>query len=63
MADIIKVEMQLTTEAQRVDMMKRFGPWRHRMLARKSKRRRNSCGRGIWASYIFRDIFFAGRKC
>jgi EAL and modified HD-GYP domain-containing signal transduction protein len=35
MADIIKVEMQLTTEEERVVMMKRFGPWRCRMLAEK----------------------------
>jgi c-di-GMP-related signal transduction protein len=35
MADIIKVEMQLTTEAERAVMMKRFGPWRCRMLAEK----------------------------
>jgi c-di-GMP-related signal transduction protein len=35
MADIIKVEMQLTTEAERTVMMKRFGPWRCRMLAEK----------------------------
>jgi c-di-GMP-related signal transduction protein len=35
MADIIKVEMQLTTEAQRAEMVKRFGPWRSRMLAEK----------------------------
>ena len=34
MADIIKVEMQLTTEEQRTAMMKRFGP-RCRMLAEK----------------------------
>jgi c-di-GMP-related signal transduction protein len=35
MADIIKVEMQLTTEDERAVMMKRFGPWRCRMLAEK----------------------------
>ena len=34
MADIIKVEMQLTTEPQRIAMIKRFGP-RCRMLAEK----------------------------
>jgi len=34
-ADIIKVEMQLTTEAQRAQLMKQFGPWRCRMLAEK----------------------------
>jgi c-di-GMP-related signal transduction protein len=35
MADIIKVEMQLTTEEQRAAMIKRHGPWRARMLAEK----------------------------
>lgn len=35
MADIIKVEMQLTTEEQRAAMVKRFGPWRSRLLAEK----------------------------
>lgn len=35
MADIIKVEMQLTTEEQREALIKRFGPWRCRMLAEK----------------------------
>ena len=35
MADIIKVEMQLTTEEQRSQLIKRFGPWRSRMLAEK----------------------------
>ena len=34
-ADIIKVEMQLTTEEQRAEIIKQFGPWRCRMLAEK----------------------------
>ena len=34
-ADIIKVEMRLTTAEQRAALMKRFGPWRCRMLAEK----------------------------
>ena len=34
-ADIIKVEMKLTTEQQRSVLMKQFGPWRCRMLAEK----------------------------
>ena len=34
-ADIIKVEMQLTTEEERTQLIKRFGPWRCRMLAEK----------------------------
>jgi c-di-GMP-related signal transduction protein len=35
LADIVKVEMQLTTEEQRTVLIKRFGPWRCRMLAEK----------------------------
>lgn len=34
-ADIIKVELQLTTDEQRSAMIKRYGPWRCRMLAEK----------------------------
>ncbi|HET7893928.1 MAG TPA: HDOD domain-containing protein [Candidatus Sulfotelmatobacter sp.] len=34
-ADIIKVEMKLTTGAQRSALMRQFGPWRCRMLAEK----------------------------
>jgi c-di-GMP-related signal transduction protein len=34
-ADIIKVDMQLTTEEQRQAMIKQHGPWRCRMLAEK----------------------------
>jgi c-di-GMP-related signal transduction protein len=34
-ADIIKVDMQLTTPPQRASLVKRFGPWRCRMLAEK----------------------------
>jgi c-di-GMP-related signal transduction protein len=39
MADIIKVEMQLTTEEQRAALIKQFGPWRCRMLAEKIETR------------------------
>lgn len=38
-ADIIKVEMQLTTEEQQAELIKRFGPWRCRMLAEKIETR------------------------
>ena len=34
-ADIIKVEMLLTTEGERAELIKKFGPWRCRMLAEK----------------------------
>jgi EAL and modified HD-GYP domain-containing signal transduction protein len=35
MADIIKVDMQLTSEEQRTAMIKQFAPWHCRMLAEK----------------------------
>lgn len=35
MADIIKVELTLTTEEQRAELVRRHGPWRARMLAEK----------------------------
>jgi c-di-GMP-related signal transduction protein len=35
MADILKVDLKLTTEADRTALMKRYGPWRCRMLAEK----------------------------
>ena len=34
-ADILKVEMSATTEAERAAMVKRFGPWKCRLLAEK----------------------------
>ena len=58
MADIIKVEMQLTTEEQRTAMMKRFGP-RCRMLAEKIEThadfvRARSQGFVYFQGYFFR---------
>ena len=35
MADIIKVDLKLTTSEQRAALIKRYGPWRCRMLAEK----------------------------
>ena len=62
MADIIKVEMQLTTEEERLALIKRFGRGIAGCWPRKSKPMRSLCGRGIWASSISRDIFSAVRK-
>ena len=39
LADIIKVDVQMTTEAQQLALIKRFGPWRCRMLAEKIETR------------------------
>jgi c-di-GMP-related signal transduction protein len=35
LADIIKVDLRLTTEQQQEELVQRYGPWRHRMLAEK----------------------------
>lgn len=39
LADIIKVDMRLTTSGQRADMVQRYGPWRSRLLAEKVETR------------------------
>ncbi len=56
--DIIKVEMQLTTEEQQSALIKRFGPWRCRMLAEKIETRAEfvrDAGSGV---RIFPGVFF-----
>jgi c-di-GMP-related signal transduction protein len=63
MADIVKVDMKLTTPVQRVDLIKRFGPWRWRLLAETVETRQEFVAAGSRASSIFRDISSAGRKC
>ena len=40
-ADILKVDVRNTTPEQRAAMVKRYGPWKCRMLARKSKLAKN----------------------
>jgi len=40
-ADIIKVDLQLTTEDQRAALVQKFGPWRCRMLAEKVETQRD----------------------
>jgi c-di-GMP-related signal transduction protein len=59
MADIIKVEMQLTTEEQESALIKQFGPWRCRMLAEKIEtrtefRRARDQGFVYFQGYFFR---------
>lgn len=59
MADIIKVDLQLTTPEQRDVLIKQFGPWRCRMLAEKGRNPesvRAGAGTGI---RIFSRIFFS----
>ena len=57
-ADIIKVEMLLTTPEQRLELMKRFAPWRCRMLAEKIETRAEfQHARALGFSY-FQGFFF-----
>ena len=58
MADIIKVEMQLTTEEQRAEMIKRHGPWRARMLAEKIETQRDFVGARDQGFVYFQGYFF-----
>ncbi|HEY3971381.1 MAG TPA: HDOD domain-containing protein [Candidatus Sulfotelmatobacter sp.] len=58
-ADIIKVEMQLTTEEERAGLIRRFGPWRCRMLAEKIEthaefQRAKDMGFEYFQGYFFR---------
>jgi EAL and modified HD-GYP domain-containing signal transduction protein len=58
-ADIIKVDMLLTTEAQRAIIIKRYGPRRCRMLAEKVETREDflrarDCGFVYFQGYFFR---------
>jgi len=58
MADIIKVEMQLTTEEQRADLIKRHGPWRCRMLAEKIETQRDFVRAREQGFIYFQGYFF-----
>ena len=57
LADIIKVEMKLTTEAQQAALLKKFGQGSAGCWRKKSRHGRSLCGRGSRGSSIFRDIF------
>ncbi|HEV2397688.1 MAG TPA: HDOD domain-containing protein [Candidatus Sulfotelmatobacter sp.] len=57
-ADIIKVEMQLTTEKDRVELMKQFGPWGCRMLAEKIETRRDFLRARAQGFVYFQGYFF-----
>jgi c-di-GMP-related signal transduction protein len=58
MADIIKVEMQLTTEEQRRALIKQFGPWRCRMLAEKIETRAEFVRARDMGFVYFQGYFF-----
>ena len=58
-ADIIKVDVQVTTPEQRAAMVKRYGPWRCRMLAEKVETREEflaakKAGFAYFQGYFFR---------
>ncbi len=57
-ADIIKVDMQLTTEAQLAAIPKRYGPWRHRMLAEKIETRPDFVRARDQGFVYFQGFFF-----
>ena len=57
-ADIIKVEMQLTTEQERADLVKQFGPWRRRMLAEKVETRHDFVKARDQGFVYFQGYFF-----
>ncbi len=57
-ADIIKVDMQLTTEAQQAAILKRYGPWRHRMLAEKIETRPDFVRARDQGFVYFQGFFF-----
>jgi c-di-GMP-related signal transduction protein len=59
-ADIIKVEMHLTTEEQRAELIKQFGPWRCRMLAEKIETRAEF-GRARDQGFVYFQGYFFRR--
>ena len=61
-ADIIKVEMLLTTEAQRTALMKQFGAGRCRMLAEKIETHGEFMRARDQGFVYFQGYFFAVRK-
>jgi EAL and modified HD-GYP domain-containing signal transduction protein len=58
LADIIKVDMQLTTEEQRGELVKRYGPWRSRMLAEKVETQRDFVTAREQGFVYFQGYFF-----
>ncbi len=59
-ADIIKVEMQLTTAEQQAELIKQFGPWRCRMLAEKIETRADF-GRARDQGFVYFQGYFFRR--
>jgi c-di-GMP-related signal transduction protein len=57
-ADIIKVDMRATTPEQRATMVKRYGPWRCRMLAEKVETREEFVAAQKAGFLYFQGYFF-----
>jgi c-di-GMP-related signal transduction protein len=58
MADIIKVDMKLTTVEQRAAIVKNYGPWRHRLLAEKIETRAEFTESRDQGFVYFQGFFF-----
>lgn len=58
MADIIKVDMRLTTEEQRAAILKRYGPLQHRWLAEKIETREDFVQARDHGFVYFQGFFF-----
>lgn len=57
-ADIIKVEMQLTSEEQQKELIRKFGPWRCRLLAEKIETQRDFLRARDLGFVYFQGYFF-----
>ena len=57
-ADIIKVDLQRTTPAEQAAMIKRYGPWRCRMLAEKVETREEFVAASKAGFVYFQGYFF-----
>jgi EAL and modified HD-GYP domain-containing signal transduction protein len=62
MADILKVDLKLTTLEQRAALVKKHGPWRCRMLAEKVENHAEFVAARDQGLFISRAIFCAARK-
>jgi c-di-GMP-related signal transduction protein len=62
-AGIIKVELKLTTPEQRVELIKRYGPRRCRMLAEKVETHAEFVEAREQGFVYFQDTSSAGRRC
>ena len=62
MADILKVDLKLTTVEQRAALVKKHGPWRCRMLAEKVENHAKFVAARDRGSFIFRATSCAVRR-